>query len=323
MWKNRTDLGYGLVPSYKMHSYQAYACRSNRYLLLLLLLLLFGSCSESLESYPTLINKGMLPLHTSNPYLGANLFLGHELEQSTYLFNFFQGRGAPTAIEIIDKSFESPRLLLFYPRDKEVYAADLQSSRRDKHEWIVRGPYALEREDYRTLARLESAMHGEPVFVVNGKTHKFRFQRSSKRDTKVIKPAIPSIPTPAPAPKHPPKKHPKAAKTAAVHVAAPSAAPAVTPTTAGFKPLNADQQAIAISKGFAERADNGDIIHTVKVDTETLDLVSKWYTGSPTNATEIGNFNGLVPGGSLTPGARIRLPLKLITQTKVMPDGFN
>ena len=77
-----------------------------------------------------------------------------------------------------------------------------------------------------------------------------------------------------------------------------------------------------MAKGFAERADNGDIIHTVKGESETLGLIAKWYAGSAAKATEIANMNGLAEGGTLTPGARIRVPLNLIKQFKAMAGDY-
>lgn len=130
------------------------------------------------DSYPTLLNQGALALSTTNPYLGANLFISRELERSRYLFNF-KSRGAPVAVEIIQPSIGATRLLMYYPNQREVYSADFIEP--TKREWIVRGPFEIERQDYRTLLRLDASMAGEPVFEIYGKPFRFRFNQGTSK----------------------------------------------------------------------------------------------------------------------------------------------
>jgi len=89
-----------------------------------------------------------------------------------------------------------------------------------------------------------------------------------------------------------------------------------------FIPLNTDQQAIAMSKGFAERADNGDIIHTVRYLDESLVAISKWYTGKNDNIEKIQKANNLEPSQSLKPGDRIRIPLNIASNLRRMSSDF-
>ena len=90
-----------------------------------------------------------------------------------------------------------------------------------------------------------------------------------------------------------------------------------------FKPLNSDQQAIAISKGFARRTGNGDLIHSVRTSSESLESIAKWYTGSSEKASLLASENNLSPTESLTPGLEIKIPLKELKQVKMMPPGFH
>lgn len=273
------------------------------------ILALSGCNQSSIKSYPSLANQGMLPLSTSNPYVAGNLFLAREAELSPFLYNFLKLRGGPTAVEIIEPTLGASRVLMYYPRDREVYAADIVESKTSRN-WMIKGPYQIERKDYRELATLENSLQGEPVFVIRGKQQRFKFETNQTK-ARTIEPALPAIPLPTPTPK--PKRvvaKPKESEEGLV-----ISKHGNNPTE--FKPLNSDQQAIQMSLGYAERADNGDVIHTV-VGGENLASIAKWYTNSSDNATSLAEANGIKIGDTLSAGARIRIPLKLIKNIKQM-----
>ena len=271
-----------------------------------------ASCSSSLKSYSSLANQGILPLSTTNPYLGSNLFLGQELQRSSVLFNFFKSRGSPAAIEIEEEGFGPTHLILYYPRDKEVYLSEL-GGRGQTSQWIVRGPFSIDRKDFLNLNRMALSPLGEPVFMIDDRQFRFRFQREYE-DTKIAAPILaPPLPTPTPKPVV--KKKPKIIKV----VGDEKVDKDPTFNTSGeFRPLNTDQQAIQMSKGFAERAENGDIIHTVKSDKESVEAIAAWYTGSAKNGAELAKLSDLKEGEAPTIGKRIRVPVKKITQFKAM-----
>lgn len=287
-----------------------------------LLLLCLAACSnqQQVNTFPSLANQGQLALSTTNPYLGANLFLGKELEKSSYLFNFFKGRGAPTAIEILQDGRGPTRVLLYYPGEKETYSADLltRGDNIEYRQWIVRGPYQIERQDYKNLARMQLAMNGVPVFKVRGKTHRFLPDTDDFERPEILSPLPPPLPTPKPRPKSRPKPKPKVVYQSSTDN--PNEVQSVDPNK--WQPLNTDQQAINIAKGFAERASNGDIIHTVRVASRTYESIARWYTGSASNAESIATYNLMSAGDHLQSGMRIRVPLKLIKEFKAMPASF-
>lgn len=266
-----------------------------------------SACSSSIGSFNSLADQGILPLSTENPHLGSNLFLAQEAERSSYLLNFLKGRGGPTAIEIMTRGYSTPRLLMFYPLKKEVFFADL-AEKGTRQQWIVRGPFQMEREDYRDLAGMQTSMAGEPVFLIWGKETRFRFPNKIE-PAEVLRPIIPT-----PVPTLPPKKK--------TRPQAPIITDPFTNKKGEFQPLNSDQQAISMSQGFAERADNGDVIHSVKADSETFALVSRWYTGTPGNASALAGANGLTIETPLVFGMRVRIPQKLVRQFKAMPSDY-
>ena len=286
--------------------------------LLLPLWICLSGCSSQ-ETYPALTNKGLLPLSDSDAYMGANYFMSKEMEKSSFLYSFVKTRGAPTAIELVQGSMQPHRLIMFYAREQEVYVAS-PADRDSGRQWIVRGPYQIDWRDNRQVQRVQMAMKGEPVFSLWNKPQRFpaAYRPAPER---TVKPVLPPLPPP------PPPRRRVAAKPKPPVIKAPavpaSPAPSPTPDPAQFKPLNIDQQALMMSQGYAERAENGDLIHTVKVDTQTFERISRWYTGAPGNAGEIAKFNGADPAKDPLKGERIRIPLGLIKQFKVMPDDFS
>jgi hypothetical protein len=263
-------------------------------------------CAKPTNNFPTLANTGVLPLSTNNPYVGSNLYLSDEMSKSPYLLNFLRGRGAPSAIEVIQESFKPTRVVMFYPADREVYAADVVVGEKS-HQWIIKGPFGIERRDYRSLAALEGAMQGAPVLLVDGKPVRFRKPGPPVPPGPILKPRVP---TPTPIPTKTPVKRPP--------LKAPTKAPAAVDPKA-FKPLNSDQQAILMSQGFAERAENGDVIHTIGGDNETISAIAAWYTGSAANAKAVAELNTVNAADALPRGKRIRVPLGLLKELKAMP----
>ena len=79
------------------------------------------ACSPQKTSLDTLRNQGLLPISAENPFMGANVLLGKEMEQSMYLYNFVKDRGAPQAIEITGEDSESMQAHFFYAPSKEEY----------------------------------------------------------------------------------------------------------------------------------------------------------------------------------------------------------
>lgn len=309
---------------------------------------LVGCAYSRVLTYPSLANQGILPLSTSNSAVGANMFLAHELERSSLLFQFFKGRGAPIAIEIIENGVTPPQILMYYPKTYEVYTAERQIEGL-RTQWIIRGPYKIDRDDYRRLQRTNLAMNGEPLFQIYGKPYTFGYGPSGMGESSVAKlePLVPEIrrnPTPVPTLIKLPETKPETqqsvhtdtvdsqhgdahpAQNSSSHTE-PKATPApvkpkipeVQKPKQKFVPLNSDQQAINMSKGFAERADNGDVIHTVSTAHESLDGIATWYTDLESNAEALAHANNMAVTDKLHEGMRIRVPLELVKRFKQMP----
>ncbi|MCB0319024.1 MAG: hypothetical protein KDD56_09730 [Bdellovibrionales bacterium] len=290
--------------------------KTPKILLLIILCSILQFACGRIHNYPSLANQGMLPLSANNPYLGSNLFLADELSQSTYLFNFFRHRGAPTAIELIDRGTIDPvKMLLFYPRQKEVYTADRQEFQAFadgpiQSEWVVRGPYPIDRRDYSALAGLESSFNAEPKFIIHGKPYQFRFYQEQVA-RQVIKPVAPPPPPPQPV-----RKASKPAKKNVVKAQIPIESAGLPKDPKEFRPMNSDQLALYMSQGYAERDANGDLIHTVTKDSQTLTEIAKWYTGSAENAESIQKQNSLDSNNTPPLGTRVRIPKDLVKEFK-------
>lgn len=257
----------------------------------------------------TLIGQGLLPVSTTNPYLGSNIYLGQQAAQSDYLFNFLTERGSPLALEVTSGGTGREKIYLYYPKDKVYYSCELQISGTGR-EWVITGPFLVNRTQYRQLSQIAYGSRGEPPLIIGDKVMRL------KRGSEIAEAKVPIVvvPPPPPKPKYiPKKKAPAAEEGPTISITAHGDNPAV------FKPLNSDQQAIQISKGYAARTPEGDAIHNVVAESETLESISKWYAGSESSAEEIATFNHLAKPWTIKVGDIIKIPLKLLKETKQMP----
>lgn len=279
----------------------------SKYCFVLTLIIIVGGCSPKLQlqnEHP-LINKGVLPVSTSSAFLGSNLFLGHNMTNSAILLEFVRSRGGPSAMELIQSTFGELRMVLYYPYQNEVYVADKAPAA--ENEWLVSGPYQLTRNQFRALRNIIKNKHVEPPFLVNGVVVSFA---QTREPVKASVPVVKPTPVPTPVVKHrkPAPSKPKE------DVVSP-----LTPAIPNISiPLNADQQAIAMAQGYAERSPTGDIIHTVK-GTEDIKAISLWYTKSEKNLEQIITLNGLTEPTNLAIGTRLIIPSALIKELKKMP----
>lgn len=281
----------------------------------------FGcSFSEPEPNFPGLSNRGLVPLSTANAYVGSNLFLASEMEKSPALLHFIQSRGGPQALRVIERKMRSPELILYYPREDSMYIAELNAS-RSAYNWVVRGPIRIPRHEAKYLTPENLELSGEPLLVVFNQFARYESRPpiGFTRPVAVIKPP-PAKLSEKPLPTKPKVKpkitstgtKPKSSSTASGPTIA--RAPIETPTP--YKPLNFDQMAILMSKGFAERDKNGDVMHTVKGDSETLEAIAAWYSADKSKAGEIATASGIDPAAPLKTGARIRIPLAIVKNGK-------
>ena len=285
----------------------------------LISLVLLAACSSQSE-FLGLADKGVLPLSPSDAFLGANIFLAREMESDPYLYNFVKDRGAPTAIEIDTKSSSAGRLLMYYGRENALYIAQPIVNDRLR-QWIVRGPYQIHWKDGRNIRRLAQIAPGDPVLFIQGRYERFGGARSEEPQ-RVVPVFVPVKPAATPRPKRRATQHAPVIKGPAALAQATPAPAASGMDPKEFHKLNTDQRALLISQGYAPRAENGDIVHTVKSEGENLDLISRWYTSSDKHKGEIASVNGIAADAPLPLGKQIRVPLGLVRQDKAMPKDF-
>ncbi len=190
-----------------------------------------GCATGSPSTFSSLSEQGLLSVSSDNPFVGANIFLASEMEESRYLYNFVKEKGAPQAIELSGRDIADCEMKLFYSGRQEMYSAVPQFDRSlGTKEWIVRGPYALDRSSYRQVSSLVAGQGGVfQVFgrreVLGGPVH--------PTETRVIAPVF----------IEPPAVKPQRRKIAAKpkHTTTPVAVKEEVVTT----PSNLDQEAIA------------------------------------------------------------------------------
>jgi hypothetical protein len=153
-------------------------------------------CSAKTPAFEGITNQGIVSVSSQSPFMGANVFLGQEMESSSYLYNFMRSRGSPQAIELSGTSEMGAQMNLFYSREREFYTAVPKFDQQTKtKEWIIRGPYPITREQYPYVSKLNEDQGG--VFEIFGRTETFG-GTGRTIESRVIAPAF--IPTPRPKP---------------------------------------------------------------------------------------------------------------------------
>jgi hypothetical protein len=270
------------------------------------LALVAAACSYRNPEFPALTNQGIIPVSRTNPYVGSNLYLAHEMEESTYLYNFFKEKGVPQAIEIAGGSEDSAELRMFYAAKAQIYhATPIRKDRPETTEWIIRGPYALNKDYYRQVAQLPAEPSAQ--FEMWGRRETIG-EVEAVAEQRVILPAF--VPTP----------RPHSGRRASTGVSAPANGPAISGVTSPSSPstMTLDQQALIESKEMAQRSPNGDVIHVVKSESETITSISNWYTGSGTNAKKVAEKNSMPLDAKLQPGTRIFVEGEIVVNPKTM-----
>jgi len=263
------------------------------------------ACAPRRSQFESLMNKGIVPVSSENPFNGSNHFLAKEMEQSVYLYNFLKEKGSPQAIELRGTNPQDPEAHLFYADSNEEYVAQ-PAPRRSRvkdapREWIIIGPFEIDRHHYNDVQQLKNNTYG--VFEIFGRREVLG-EEAPHGESATLQPVF--IPTPKPRPvvhkKSPKTEHNASEETLAV--------PAV--------PLNFDQEALKEAKENSERDAKGDLVHTVKSKSETLQSIAQWYTSSSANAKEVAEKNALPLDAKLNPGAKVIIPSKIVVNPKRM-----
>ena len=309
----------------------------------LLFLVFLTSCYYKITNYPSLVNQGILPVSKEQAYVGANLFLSREMEQSTFLYNFLKKRGAPDAIEIVRRSFNNDRFFLYYYDAKEVYVADPKILKNNRREWIIKGPRIPNWRDLKNIRNVMDTGKKDTPFLIDGKEMYFSSNVNGINRSNIIENDIDSkIVDVSKLPKVPPQRKivrkkytPQKKVVKKVSTEGKKTQSVETPSVAQsgnddflkdledlttYKPINLDKMAIAMSKGYARRDNMGNVVHTVKSYTETLQAISFWYTGNEINAVEIEKFNSLEDASNLKIGQNILIPFRMLKNVKQMPN---
>jgi hypothetical protein len=130
---------------------------------------LLSACAPTATTFSNLSGQGLLPVSSDNPYMGSNIFLAKEMEESNYLYKFMKEKGAPQAIELAGASEDTSSLKLYYSAKQEMYTASPQTDPTLRsREWIIRGPYAIDRTEYRQVSQLSGGAGG--IFEIFGRT---------------------------------------------------------------------------------------------------------------------------------------------------------
>lgn len=265
------------------------------------LVLAVSGCSKYFTKYGSLYDAGILPLSTDNPYIATNSFISQEMQRSSFLNNFIRDKGGPHAIQV---KRDGRSLIFYYPRSKIIYLASRVSAGSATRQWLITGPFKMSRRDFLEIRRLNPNLREEPILLAVNRAGDTIESIPDESMSKIHPQILVIQPTATPKPKKKKRLNRESSKGVGTKNDALIVKPALLP--------NADQQAISLSKNFAPRALNGDLIHQVNYDGETLESISSWYTGSLGNLGTISTANKFEPGHSLKRGESVLIPVNLV-----------
>lgn len=142
------------------------ALKSPLLLPLTLVLVVFLACRPARQpEFLSLYTAGIIPCSSRNPYLGSNLLIAREVEDSTFLYHFLKERGSPKAIKVTKNGY---RMDLYYPADHEYYQASFNDL-----EWVIEGPFPIPRSEYKEVMGYQTNDPGEVVLHLWGRNVQF------------------------------------------------------------------------------------------------------------------------------------------------------
>jgi hypothetical protein len=93
-------------------------------------------------------------------------------------------------------------------------------------------------------------------------------------------------------------------------------------TEAGKALLKENQEGPSTPQDTGDSEQNLFYVHTVRWSGESLSIISKWYTGSIDRWSEIAKANPGIDPNRIYAGMKIRIPKKIMTEEKPMPQEY-
>ena len=248
-------------------------------------------------------NRGPVALSDENPYLAGNVLVAEKAKESEIVRGFIKHRGVPPAVEV-DKDFMAPaRIKFYYPESREAYTLEEVPDGTA----VISGPERMSQAKQKRLIQLTRSLQKAPVL------------REESEGAEAAAPVFEPLPTPgapgasargtaAPAPGLRPH-----ATTETPGKPRPSAAP----TPAGEAIEHREQQVIRElqqqgTQPLAETSPQGDLVHYVTFEGETLSMIARWYTHDRANVGRIIRMNKLKNPNKLSLGDVIVIPSYLV-----------
>jgi hypothetical protein len=265
-----------------------------------------------------------VPLSPQNPFLAANLLLARESERSTELAGFIRYRGAPPALELLQENFGNLTMQFYYPKKNESYALENVMGT-----WVIRGPLPIETEKLRDVMFATRDIEGEPLLLPPREP-----EPRSDGPTEAV--AVASERLPSASELDPPRREitpgeqiPLGSQGFRSSTANPprprlsdNAREGDSNTSLPGRETSAEQERIiqtiiaATSRQLAEASPEGDIVHYVTFEGESLSLIARWYTYERTNVDRLARINNLTSPDRLQVGDTIIIP-KYLAKNKV------
>lgn len=288
-----------------------------RLIALFIFVLFLSSCSVSKSSLINSHKKYIQPVSSNNPYNSSNLLISNMMKDSDDFQNFIKFSGAPKAILITKKVFNSPREIALYYPNNQYYVANKTHITTKDFKWEVVGPFETDWRISRNIPKENTAV----VLNVNGNNYKFNKTVNDVNYENKRRLLLPVIP---PEPKIIIKEVEVPVQITETEQIVMKKKKSDDPLDQFMieegTPINTDLQALLQSKGYASRDNNRDILHTVKSEKEKFIAIVNWYTKSTDNTPAVQIANPEIEDiHNMSVKTKIRIPYKLIKEFKRMP----
>jgi len=282
-----------------------------RTLLCLSLALCLAGCSQRSTKIDNglimrLKNRGPVALSSNNPFLVANLLISKEMEKSPEIAGFIDHRGAPAAIEVHKGIWGPVDLFFYYPENRESFKLEEADDI-----WIIRGPFTLEHEKFREVAKLTRGLGGKPKLAHSYYSPEKEFQNPGQQA---------ALPSPDPfIEKLDAFEEPSKTTTTAFQ------SPSAESNRYLWEPRRTEKDSIeniiaTTDSSAAEMTPKGDLVHYVTYPGETLSMIARWYTKDRANAGRLARINRLSNPNHLKIGDVIIIPSYLLRNKNLLTE---
>jgi len=221
--------------------------------------------------------------------MATNLFVAKEMKHSEVFRGFVHYRGTPDAVEVRQSYLKPLRVYLFYLNEGEAFLLEEGSQ-----DWLIRGPDKIPQQLMASFFNMQTPGQQAPLAL---EAEPMERPAQLANESEPLPPAAESNPS----------------EVRSLRKVPPRAT--ASRPTANVPPKDEDNLKTAVKE-----SSSGDLIHKVTFEGESLQVITKWYTGDVNNTGRIARINGIEKPDLLQIDQTIRVPRYLLKTNKPLPQ---